>query len=84
MHQLSAAENPFAPLRHHTFDSTHIAKGVLAARVDHWPLKGQRFTVANRMNIGGAFRILVRSTRGQLVYGCDPMLTGRYRSHMGS
>ncbi len=38
MHQLSAAENPFAPLGHHTFDSTHIAKGVLAARVDHGPL----------------------------------------------
>ena len=38
MHRLSSAENPFAPLGHHTFDSTHIAKGVLAARVDHGPL----------------------------------------------
>ena len=38
MHRLSAAENPFAPLGHHTFDSTHIAKGVFAVRVDHGPL----------------------------------------------
>jgi len=38
MHRLSAAENPFAPLGHHTFDSTHIAKGVIAARLDHGPI----------------------------------------------
>ena len=38
MHRLSAAENPFAPLGHHTFDSTHIVKGVIAARVDHGPI----------------------------------------------
>ena len=38
MHRLSAAANPFAPLGHHTFDSTHIAKGVLGTRVDHGPL----------------------------------------------
>lgn len=37
MHRQSAAENPFAPLGHHTFDSTHLAKGVLAAGVDHGP-----------------------------------------------
>ena len=38
MHRASAAENPFAPLGHHTFDSTHIAKGVVAMAVDHGPL----------------------------------------------
>ena len=38
MHRQSAAQNPFAPLGHHTFDSTHIAKGILATRVDHGPL----------------------------------------------
>jgi hypothetical protein len=38
MHRLSAAENPFAPLGHHTFDSTHIAKGIIATRVDHGPI----------------------------------------------
>jgi len=38
MHRLSASENPFAPLGHHTFDSTHIAKGVIATRVDHGPI----------------------------------------------
>ena len=38
MHRSSAAENPFAPLGHHTFDSTHIAKGVIAARLDHGPI----------------------------------------------
>tara|TARA_B100000949_G_scaffold227977_1_gene234932 strand:+ start:206 stop:1339 length:1134 start_codon:yes stop_codon:yes gene_type:complete len=38
MHRLSAAENPFAPLGHHTFDSTHIVKGVIAARLDHGPI----------------------------------------------
>ena len=38
MHRLSAAENPFAPLGHHTFDSTHTTKGVIATRVDHGPI----------------------------------------------
>lgn len=37
MHRISAAENPFAPLGHHTFDSTHIAFGVVTAAVDHGP-----------------------------------------------
>lgn len=37
MHRASAAENPFAPLGHHTFDSTHIAFGVVTAAVDHGP-----------------------------------------------
>jgi hypothetical protein len=32
MHRASAAENPLAPLSHHTFDSTHIAFGVVTAR----------------------------------------------------
>ena len=27
MHQAAAFENPTAPLGHHTFDSTHIARG---------------------------------------------------------
>ena len=31
MHRASAFENPTAPLAHHTFDSTHIAMGVLTA-----------------------------------------------------
>ena len=31
MHRRSAPENPTAPLCHHTFDSTHIAMGVLTA-----------------------------------------------------
>ena len=37
MHRASAAENPLAPLSHHTFDSTHIAFGVVTAAVDHGP-----------------------------------------------
>jgi hypothetical protein len=37
MHRLSAAENPIAPLGHHTFDSTHIAFGVVTAAVDRGP-----------------------------------------------
>src|SRR4029453_5491670 len=37
MHRASAAENPFAPLSHHTFDSTHIAFGVITAAVDRGP-----------------------------------------------
>jgi hypothetical protein len=37
MHRASAAENPLAPLGHHTFDSTHIAFGVVTAAVDHGP-----------------------------------------------
>jgi hypothetical protein len=37
MHRASAADNPTAPLGHHTFDSTHIAFGVVTAGVDHGP-----------------------------------------------
>jgi hypothetical protein len=37
MHRRSAAENPTAPLGHHTFDSTHIAMGVISAAVDSGP-----------------------------------------------
>ncbi len=37
MHRASAIENPLAPLGHHTFDSTHIAFGVVTAAVDHGP-----------------------------------------------
>lgn len=45
MHRASAAENPFAPLGHHTFDSTHIAYGVVTAGIDHgpWALEGSVF-----------------------------------------
>ena len=39
MHRASAAENPTAPLGHHTFDSTHIAMGVLTAAVDRGPFQ---------------------------------------------
>jgi hypothetical protein len=35
MHRPSAAENPAAPLSHHTLDSTHIAMGVISAALDH-------------------------------------------------
>lgn len=37
MHRRSAAENPTAPLGHHTFDSTHIAMGVITAGLDSGP-----------------------------------------------
>lgn len=37
MHRPSAAENPAAPLSHHTLDSTHIAMGVVTAAVDRGP-----------------------------------------------
>lgn len=45
MHRASAAENPFAPLSHHTFDSTHIAFGVVTAAIDRGPfvLEGSVF-----------------------------------------
>src|SRR5262249_59919747 len=45
MHRASAAENPFAPLGHHTFDSTHIAFGVVTAAIDHgrWTVEGSVF-----------------------------------------
>ena len=45
MHRASAAETSFAPLGHHTFDSTHIAKGVIAMAVDHgpWVIEGSLF-----------------------------------------
>jgi hypothetical protein len=34
MHRASSAENPVAPLSHHTFDSTHTVSDVALARVD--------------------------------------------------
>jgi len=34
MHRSSSAENPFAPLAHHIFDSTHVASGVILGRYD--------------------------------------------------
>jgi hypothetical protein len=37
MHRPSAAENPSAPLAHHTLDSTHISMGVITAAADHGP-----------------------------------------------
>jgi hypothetical protein len=45
MHRASAADNPAAPLGHHTFDSTHIAFGVITAAVDHgpWVFEGSVF-----------------------------------------
>ena len=45
MHRASASENAFAPLSHHTFDSTHIAYSVLTAAVDHgrWVVEGSVF-----------------------------------------
>ena len=38
MHRASAMDNPTAPLSHHTFDSTHIAFGVVTAAIDHGPI----------------------------------------------
>ncbi len=45
MHRASAADNPTAPLGHHTLDSTHIAFGVATAAVDRgrWTLEGSLF-----------------------------------------
>jgi len=45
MHRASAADNPTAPLGHHTLDSTHIAFGVVTAAVDRgrWILEGSLF-----------------------------------------
>ncbi len=37
MHRASAAEQPTAPLAHHTMDSTHISMGVLTAGLDRGP-----------------------------------------------
>src|SRR3954468_20065442 len=37
MHRGSAVENPMSPLGHHTFDSTHIAMGVLTGAIDKGP-----------------------------------------------
>jgi hypothetical protein len=45
MHRASAAENPLAPLGHHTLDSSHIAFGVVTAAIDHgpWTIEGSVF-----------------------------------------
>jgi hypothetical protein len=38
MHRSSAAENPMSPLGHHTFDSSHIAMGVITVGLDRGPV----------------------------------------------
>lgn len=38
MHRASAAEMPLAPLGHHTFDSSHVAFGVVTAAIDRGPV----------------------------------------------
>ncbi len=45
MHRASAADNPTAPLSHHTFDSTHVSFGVVTAAIDHgpWVVEGSVF-----------------------------------------
>jgi hypothetical protein len=45
MHRPSAAGLPFAPLGHHTFDSTHISFGVVTAAVERgrWTVEGSVF-----------------------------------------
>jgi hypothetical protein len=45
MHRASAADNPTAPLGHHTFDSTHVSFGVVTAGVDSgpWIVEGSVF-----------------------------------------
>jgi hypothetical protein len=45
MHRASAADNPTAPLGHHTFDSTHVSFGVVTAAIDHgpWVVEGSVF-----------------------------------------
>jgi hypothetical protein len=45
MHRASAAENPTAPLAHHTLDSTHMSMGVLTAGVDRgqWQIESSIF-----------------------------------------
>ena len=37
MHRASISEYPFAPLSHHTFDSTHVSFGVVTAAIDRGP-----------------------------------------------
>lgn len=45
MHRASAGGLALAPLGHHTFDSTHISFGVIAASLEHgkWTLEGSVF-----------------------------------------
>jgi hypothetical protein len=37
MHRRSAAENPSAPIGHHTFDATHVAMGVITGGFERGP-----------------------------------------------
>lgn len=45
MHRRSAAENPTAPLSHHSFDSSHITMGVVTAGLDigRFTIEGSAF-----------------------------------------
>jgi len=41
MHRPSASEYPFAPLSHHTFDSTHITFGVVTMGIERGPVTAE-------------------------------------------
>ena len=45
MHRASAADNPAAPLSHHTLDSTHVSEGVVTAALDRgaWTIESSIF-----------------------------------------
>ena len=84
MHRASAADNPTAPLGHHTFDSTHVAFGVVTAAVDRGPSssKVRCSTAASRTSIDGT-SISRRSTRFRAASGIGPTTNGSCRRRRG-
>jgi hypothetical protein len=78
----SSAENPFAPLSHHTFDSTHVRFWCCTAAVDHgrWVVEGSVFNGREPDEHRWDFdfgRLDSVSTRGVV---SSPARPGRFRS----
>ena len=85
MHRASAAENPTAPLGHHTFDSTHIALGVVTAAVDRgpWVVEASVFNGREPDENRWDLSISARSIRGRPVCGSARASSGPFSSRAG-
>ena len=86
MHRPSAAENPMAPLSHHTLDSTHIAMGVIAVAVDRGAVGRSNplcSSPASPTTTDGTSSTSVRSIRGRPAVWYKPSASWEFQGSHG-
>ena len=84
MHRASSAENPIAPLGHHTFDSTHIAKGVVARGSrsrSPGSSRGHCFMAVSPTSTDGTSPMSARWIHGRRGYGFVRERSGSSKRH---